>query len=423
VLTLHSFLRRLGHRARPLFRPDWDEERRTIAHIRQRLEQLDAVPAAVSRQSVEVERLGERIEAFVQRDARPLRAEVAELRRSILAHMRITGRALRRSEFLDEQAKQEEAVQRVVDRAHRTGRPVMVGPWTGEIGFELLYWIPFLRKLKTRLRDLPLTVMSRGGATAWYAGIAAQYQDIFALVDPAEFRAQTDLETRKQRAVGHFDRQLLRAASRALNLERPVIVHPSLMYNLLYPYWKDQLPPRQMAEYLEPALLTGEPSGGVPLNLPDDYVAVRFYFSKSFPDSPSNRALVDDVVRRIAARLPVVLLNTPFAVDDHVDAAATGPAVHSIASVLTPQDNLAVQTAVIRQARAFVGTYGGFSYLAPLCGVPSVTFYSEASFFEQHLEFARRTFAQVGAAPFVVLHERERVLVNDLLAPAGERAV
>ena len=36
---------------------------------------------------------------------------------------------------------------------------------------------------------------------------------------------------------------------------------------------------------------------------------------------------------------------------------------------MTPENNLAVQTEVIRGAEAFVGTYGGFSYLAPLCGV------------------------------------------------------
>ncbi len=36
---------------------------------------------------------------------------------------------------------------------------------------------------------------------------------------------------------------------------------------------------------------------------------------------------------------------------------------------MTPERNLAVQTAVIARARAFVGTYGGYSYLAPFCGV------------------------------------------------------
>jgi hypothetical protein len=215
--------------------------------------------------------------------------------------------------------------------------------------------------------------------------------------------------------VGAFDRQLITRAARAMRLSRPVLLHPSLMYRLLYPYWKDQLPPRRLFEYLEPRLLPRETAAGVTLTLPDRYVAVRFYFSASFPPHAENRAFVDDVLERVSARLPVVLLNTPFAVDEHADAAPPRNA-HSIADLLTPENNLAVQTAVIARAAAFVGTYGGFSYLAPLCGVPSVTFYSEPAFFTQHLEFARRTFAQIEAAPFVVLHERERELIDAVVS-------
>ena len=37
-----------------------------------------------------------------------------------------------------------------------------------------------------------------------------------------------------------------------------------------------------------------------------------------------------------------------------------------------------MQTAVIAGARAFVGTYGGYAYLAPFCNVPAIAFYSDA---------------------------------------------
>ena len=43
---------------------------------------------------------------------------------------------------------------------------------------------------------------------------------------------------------------------------------------------------------------------------------------------------------------------------------------------MTPRNNLAVQTKVISGARAFIGTYGGLSYLAPFYGVNSLAFYS-----------------------------------------------
>ncbi len=386
-----------------------------LGRITSRVEQIAKIEELTSRHGSELSQLRDRIDGLARRDFVQARKGISELRRAVLSQVHATNKALRQTELFDEQAIHEQALQRLIDRAKRTGRPLLAGPWTGEIGFELLYWIPFLRKLKSRIPELPMSVISRGGVAAWYDGIATGYEDIFAVVDPAEFRAHTDGETRKQRSVGPFDRRLLRDASPALGRVRPVFVHPALMSTLLYPYWKDALPLRRLFEYVEPARLSAMPELDVTLDLPHDYVAVRFYFSQSFPDNPLNRALVTDVVRSLSSRLPVVLLTTPFAVDDHIDAPPDAASVRSIAQFLTPENNLAVQTAVIKGARAFVGTYGGFSYLAPLYGVPSVTFYSEATFFEQHLEFARRTFSRVDAAPFIVLHERERALLGELV--------
>src|SRR5688500_14030054 len=65
-------------------------------------------------------------------------------------------------------------------RLVRDRRPIVVGPWLSEIGFELLYWIPFLRWAQERFDIDPdrVTVISRGGNAAWYAGIGSRYVDI-----------------------------------------------------------------------------------------------------------------------------------------------------------------------------------------------------------------------------------------------------
>ena len=46
---------------------------------------------------------------------------------------------------------------------------------------------------------------------------------------------------------------------------------------------------------------------------------------------------------------------------------------------MSPRTNLDVQSKVIARARAFVGTHGGLSYLPPLYGVKSLSFYSDAA--------------------------------------------
>jgi hypothetical protein len=100
--------------------------------------------------------------------------------------------------------------------------------------------------------------------------------------------------------------------------------------------------------------------------------------------------------------MPVVVLNTPFAVDDHRDAAPEGRVI-TISDHMVPERNLAVQSAVIARARAFVGTYGGYSYLAPFHGVSSVAFYSQRTFKSQHLHLADRVFDRLGGATLMPL--------------------
>ena len=65
---------------------------------------------------------------------------------------------------------------------------------------------------------------------------------------------------------------------------------------------------------------------------------------------------------------------------------------------LTPDSNLLVQSAIVAGARRFVGTYGGFAYLAPLCGVPALSYYSEpGSFSMRHLDLIRDVLRTEGS--------------------------
>ena len=66
-------------------------------------------------------------------------------------------------------------------RIARSRLPVIVGPWTGEVGFELLYWIPFLQWVRETFPIDParLIVVSRGGVASWYGHVASDYEDIF----------------------------------------------------------------------------------------------------------------------------------------------------------------------------------------------------------------------------------------------------
>jgi len=149
-------------------------------------------------------------------------------------------------------------------------------------------------------------------------------------------------------------------------------------------------------------------------DLPDDYIAVRFYFNDSFPDTEENREFVEGMLASLTERHDVIVLNPGFAMDDHWDFDPERCArLHTIDHVMEPNNNLAVQTEVISRARAFVGTYGGLSYLAPFCGVDSIALYSHGpGFHYHHLEFANKVFAEMDEAAFMAIDVRDTNLIR-----------
>lgn len=309
----------------------------------------------------------------------------------------------------------------------RSGKPIVFGPWRSELGFEVLYWLPFLRWACTTYGIAPerCIALSRGGMGALYP--AAKSVDLFSLrtVDEVRIENQVDYERRKllkQMDVTAWDRTVAReAAINAIGATpepRFHLLHPSWMYWLFEPVWEEHASLRHVARHAEFSALPVPP---LPegLILPDKFVAVRFYERHTFPLHEQVQSLVRDMVRGLASKHPVVLLNTPLFVDDHTDLPIDGPDIHVLPTV-APEQNLVIQAAVLARCQAFVGTYGGVAQWALQYRKPSLSFYTHFGGTAQ----AHRALNQVLAAqtntPFEVADLRATKLWEAVLGPAVE---
>jgi len=294
--------------------------------------------------------------------------------------------------------------------------PILAGPWLSEVGHELLYWLPFLHWACEREPGLSerLIAVSRGGVRSWYADVAgAGYCDVYDVADPAEVqRHVVEVGARKRMDTLPFDAELVSRVTAHLALPSAALLHPAAMFR---PYWrllkeggvarhKGMFEVRPLAAPLVPPELEER--------LPDRFVAVRFYFNASFPDCDDNRATVIRLLEAVAGDTRVVALDPGRQFDDHWDAELDERVVR-IDDLATPATNLGLQTAVLSRADAYVGTYGGLSYLAPLLGRPSVAVYSDpARFRPHHLEHAQRAFRSDPFGSLLALDVKDLAVVR-----------
>ena len=392
---------------------------------------LDAIAKAADARKADAERVTAQLGGLsdklsrvaLDKDVRGLHRDIGELRAASTRQHRMLAQALRFAEWKEALRIDERRLRRRIKRLAESTRPVLVGPWSGEVGFELLYWIPFVTWALREADVDPdrLVIVSRGGPQSWYSHLGGRYVDLLSSMSPEAFRSRTEVQ-KKQREVGAFDREMLRQVIAAARLERPAVLHPGLMYRLFRPFWNQETTVHRVDDYTRYERVQAAPNSVLAGRLPSDYVAVRFYFSASFPDTPDNRAFAESTIRALAATTHVVLLGPGFRVDDHRDfAPAASSRIHAVDDLMTPDRNLEIQTAVIAGARAFVGTYGGYAYLAPFCNVPAIAFYSNRDgFHAYHLELADRVFRRMNTASLVALDVRDAALLRAAFGAAQD---
>lgn len=294
-------------------------------------------------------------------------------------------------------------VQRDLERVAAGGGPLIAGPWCSEVGYEVLYWIPFLRWVMAayRISQDRVIAVSRGGTSSWYSGIATRYVEVFDYISPSQLAARAAAGILKQRELSELDRDVIDRCSRTLGLPSSTqVLHPSLMFRWFAPFWSGHETLSFVEQHTRFARIMA-PGIEPPVPLPDGYAALKFYAARSLPDQPAVRAQLRALIDSLSERMPIVHLDTGLGIDDHLDYALdASERVVSLRGCFDASTNLAVQTSIVAGARLFVGTCGSLAWLAPLLGVPTVPVFTDASFLHAHLHVARRVYGRIGAGSF-----------------------
>ena len=339
--------------------------------------------------------------ALVNISAKQLR-RAGWLRARVHKQMHEIGEAKKRVDTYRAEWRVERDIARVVSGSD----PIIVGPWLSEVGYEVLYWVPFVRWIQSR-HDIPadrLVIVTRGGAASWYSDITTNAVELFDLMSPDEYaagnaqRSADDRGTLKQFVISSMDQRIVAEAQRRIGASRAQVLHPSLLYQLFHQFWLGHRPPSFLDRRTRYRRIAA-PNVALP-PLPADFVAVKLYTAASLPPTDPVRRALRSIVVGLAERTPVVMLDTGLAIDDHEDYSFAASRIHSVRDALTPRDNLAVQTAIISRASSFVGTCGALAWLAPMLGVDTTAILADARFLHGHLQVARRVYQLMDGGRF-----------------------
>lgn len=291
--------------------------------------------------------------------------------------------------------------------------PIVVGPWTGEVGHELLYWIPFLTKLvETGVLEPARTfAVSRGNNRAWYGRVTHNYYNLFNQIPVERYTeavaGRTGLE--KRLYIDRLDREALKHAADHFGHTHYGLLHPMLLDNWFLPVWKARLSSQLAEKHLafRPFSVADVGPSWLESNSQKQYVAVKFWFNANFPDTPQNVRFIGTIVERLASRYAVLLLRPPKSIDGHAHADPTRqPNVVDCAPFISLGDNLMMQTILMRRAAYYVGTFGGMSLLPAFLAKTCFAFHSEP-FDTPHLELARSMWAELAPGGYRVRHVRQ----------------
>lgn len=223
----------------------------------------------------------------------------------------------------------------------------IVGPFTGEVGYELLYWIPYLRwKLGDKFKDA--TAITRGSAGLWYPCKTIDAIDVVgeqAFLDGIKARPDN---CKKPRIDDPLDRLILDELGLETDLHPSVLIKPKVQFTI---------------EWGKRGIFERLPKPERLPHLPERYTAVRLYYSDLTMQSAE---VAKTVVEEMDGYCVLLKMDRDF--DDHPEFD-----VKARCNVVYPlRHSLETISRVVAHADRFICTYGGPAYLGPMYGVPTV---------------------------------------------------
>lgn len=280
----------------------------------------------------------------------------------------------------------------------RRSEVVWFGPFCGEVGYELSYWIPWIRKFceDLHLPDSRIGIITRGGAHVWYPNHLHSVE-LFGLLSVDGFLELQSSEY--PTLIRNPEKRLIRG----LGISRRQIAHPREMHSAIAEFRGGACGIESLDTYFRITPLDRSVvfdrirglEGFEEVATPQVFGSVRLY-TNSLLGSESNVVRAWQMTLGCARELTLVDIGPRAKLDDHTSVDSPRQGIETPLALGLLRNNLAMQTLLILKSKVLISTYGGSSYIGLLTGVPTVAIESGNTHqktahykFEEHI---RNTF-------------------------------
>jgi hypothetical protein len=276
---------------------------------------------------------------------------------------------------------------------------VIVGPWFSELGFELLYWVPFINSLSTEntFANKNVVTISRGGVEDLYDFLPSKHLNLleyFSQTDWSDFTSKVwqELGGLKQSKLVMREVKMLKN----LNIQfagkensKTLVLHPSLMFTMFRPFWRNK---NWSADLIAKHLVF--PNFEIPEA--KNYGSVKIYSRPSLQINVDTTKKIGEFLK--SEKVDLKIITSDSYKDDHEVFVFSDLENAKLIPINDYENNLKLQLDIIRSSSVCYTTYGGLSYYPLYFGKKSIGFYTDSSKFDQqHTKVANLLKNQFGS--------------------------
>lgn len=269
---------------------------------------------------------------------------------------------------------------------------IIIGPWFSELGFELLYLIPYLNYL-TQIDEqlVNLTIVSRGGEIPLYQSLNWDYINSLAHYSEDEWDSLLSENWKivgglKQSKFTHIDGEILNKVITENNLNngRLVVVHPSIFFGIFSPFWRQDFHVKSIIPVLNfPKIASVEPE--------NKRIFMKFYSRPSLADTVQTKLKIQTILKTLID-YQIDFCTRQAYKDDHelikVDCSKFNNVKEFQANNF--RENLRIQLELMVKCSTAMVTYGGLSYFPLFYGHRVIAFYdNKTQYSQKHLQLAQ----------------------------------